>query len=291
MIVLIGNTPAVENGAAIYELLPDGSLTFLYEMQEQGGHDVHYHSDGSVVVAGTDPTGSWDFGNVYVKEQDSSFELRRTIANNVHVWGATEDSGRLVVAGGVNNEGVGSTGLHISEDLGLTWEPISNRPTATSTRFYDVTSFNGRIYASVEYNNNWQTMNLWWTSDDGDTWTMFDSFVPRPRHRHVVFKGSLYVVDNDLSTIHKIDSGHNHTVIDDFPTNLTNNYNTIAKHGDYMYVLGGSQDNQIWKYDSVDWVMHHESDTNSYMSLFNLDNDSLVAFTKGTDSTIYSINF
>lgn len=73
--------------------------------------------EGRLFVPGNNATESWDFGNLYIKE-DGEWRKLRTVPNGIHVLGVEVHQGRLYVTTGT---GRGPT-LYESDDDGETWK-------------------------------------------------------------------------------------------------------------------------------------------------------------------------
>ena len=118
----------------IWSLGPDGGFINEYTVSEEQVCTFRDY-DGKLLVPGADSTESWDYGNLYVKHNDS-WEKLRTIPNGVHVWDIAVFKGNLYV------QIMADTGLQVLEsgDMGQTWNPL------IATRFNDG-AFLGNIVA------------------------------------------------------------------------------------------------------------------------------------------------
>jgi len=84
--------------------------------------------NGKLYIAGIDAMESWDFGNLYRRENDGQWTKLRTIPRAIHTFALTGHNGRLyagLVAKGtvpwyIDSKGYGSA-IAVSEDYGVSW--------------------------------------------------------------------------------------------------------------------------------------------------------------------------
>lgn len=284
MILVLGNLPAGEDGAAIYELAEDGILTHLLNLDEQGAHDIHHHHTGEIVVVGSDPANGdgWQFGNLYVCK-NGVWSKKRTIPNGLHAWGACEHNGLLYLATS-NHAGDNTTWLgqvFWSDDFGSTW---LGHAKVNDYRVYDIYSFNGRLYAtgSPGYGHH-----LYLSDDDGATWQIVSDVVPRPRPRLIEYNNRLLVTDWSLARFLMFDSSSIVTELA-VPELITNNYNIAAVIGTDLYVLCGANSDHVHRYDGSQWHYHCELGK-PCCSLLNFEDTFLIASTMGKDAKILKV--
>lgn len=91
--------------------------------------------DGRLLIPGTDATESWDFGNLYIKE-DGTWRKKRTVPNGIHVLGILIYRDNLFVTTGTRK---GPT-LYESADAGETWirYDAEEKDGRWDRRFYEI---------------------------------------------------------------------------------------------------------------------------------------------------------
>lgn len=98
--------------------------------------------DADLYIPGTDPTESWDWGNLYQNGGDG-WEKKRTIPNGLHVFDLASYSGDLFAAIGPTR----TMPLLRSSDGGLTWTQVVTITDAGYTRFYNLYELDGTLFA------------------------------------------------------------------------------------------------------------------------------------------------
>jgi len=102
--------------------------------------------DGRLLVPGNNATESWEFGNLYIKEQNAWRKLR-TIPNGIHVLGIVIHRGRLFVTTGTEL----GPALYESEDDGETWcrYGIEEKDGRWDRRFYEIGALGDDLVLTV----------------------------------------------------------------------------------------------------------------------------------------------
>jgi hypothetical protein len=96
-------------------------ITFTKEFTvDDESVDLLCSYEGRLLAPGTDAKESWDFGNLYIKENDQWRKVR-TIPNGLHAFDAAYFNGKLYVTTGTERGAV----LYESSDWGETWERYS----------------------------------------------------------------------------------------------------------------------------------------------------------------------
>lgn len=285
MIITIGNEPADVNGAAIYNLDVDGTLTHEFTMSEQGSNDIHHHSTDEIVVVGTDPTDDWSLGNIYVK-QSGAWAKKRTLPNVIHTWGACEHNGMLYVATGAHTGDNSSWEGRVfwSDDFGDTW---LGSGLSAAYRSYDVESFNGRLWSSSsDWSNN---QSLQYSDDNGLTWNVFSGATPRYRQRFGLYKDNLLVVEYSRTELSLINTSNIVTKITT-PKIIANSYNIAVTIGDDIYILCGDNQDKIYKYDGASWSYHCDLEEKC-ISLIDYNGQFMIASTAGSEAKLLRADY
>jgi len=97
----------------------DATFTKEFTVDDESVH-ILCSFEERLLVPGTDPKESWDFGNLYIKENHQWRKLR-TIPNGIHVFDAAYFNGKLYVTTGTERGAV----LYESSDWGETWKRYS----------------------------------------------------------------------------------------------------------------------------------------------------------------------
>lgn len=112
--------------------------------------------DGRLTSPGTDPMGSWDYGNYYVLS-DGTWETIRSIPGGLHNFDIAEYEGKLFVGLGVEP---GRSPIACSEDGGATFVPVEMRKNGSAVategefiRVYDLFIHQNKLYAAFWQNN------------------------------------------------------------------------------------------------------------------------------------------
>jgi len=108
--------------------------------------------DGKLVIPGLDATGDWDYGNIYVKEQEG-WVKRRTIPHGLHVFDAVSYSGKWYASTGCYFKLGGEVifpfgGIFESEDEGKSWKLVFSTPTRDGSvfRISSIAPFHKKLY-------------------------------------------------------------------------------------------------------------------------------------------------
>ena len=286
MIITLGNQPSGQNGAAIYDVQADGTLTYEFTLSEQGNHNAPLHmTSGEIVIGGADAAfgDDWTAANIYVKDA-GVWTKKRTLPNVIHTVGACEHGGKLYVGTG-SHTGDNATWIgevFWSDDFGDTWLGSS---VVTSYRVMDIASFSGKLYTQ---DTTYYTNQVHVSSDGGVSWSEVTGIVPRPRPRMLEYGGSLLIVKQDLLGFATINDVGETSAVD---TPLIISYvafNVAVAVGSDLYVLCGSQSDRIYRYDGAAWSYH------CYLgemccSLLNFDDEFLIASTVGVDAKILKV--
>ncbi|MFV1958213.1 MAG: hypothetical protein ACC662_02245, partial [Planctomycetota bacterium] len=109
--------------------------------------------DGRLVVPGVDATESWEFGNVYVREE-GDWTKHRTIPHAIHVLDVAAYTGRWYAATGhyvepKKGEMIADGAIFSSGDRGATWRMEALTPATRTTvfRFGSLAVFREKLYA------------------------------------------------------------------------------------------------------------------------------------------------
>lgn len=229
MIFAIGNSPGNENGSLLVDVDQVGNVVPVYAPAEQGSC-VEIISDGmNVIIPGIDPTESWLLGNIYLN--DGSWSKIRTLPNVIHALGACFHNGKLFVAAGGHTGDLQTFRGYVlrSEDLGQSWSSVQ----VADYRAYSIVSFNNLLYV---VGDEFLTPTLYWSDDDGDTWTELIDFYPQKKPRMVVWNNLLVIAElfggyktiNNLGEITRYTPPPHYTVF---------TWNMLAVHDGYLYVL------------------------------------------------------
>jgi len=116
-------------------------ITFTKEFTVDGESVERFRSyAGRLLVPDIDPKESWEFGNLYIKENGGWFK-RRTIPNSIHVFDVAYFDGKLYVTTGTKQ----GAGLYESNNWGVTW----TRYIADEVAFYDERYFEMAILGDM----------------------------------------------------------------------------------------------------------------------------------------------
>lgn len=108
--------------ADIYSFVPGGKDFFLEYQAPDEMVSSFYDFAGKLVIPGNDPMGSWDLGNIYIKEK-GRWRKVRTIPNGLHCFELAWCAGDLYAV--VLTDG-GSKVLE-SKDWGTTWTALATK--------------------------------------------------------------------------------------------------------------------------------------------------------------------
>lgn len=291
MIITLGNQPSGEDNGAIYDLQEDGTLTFEFELNEQGNQNLpSYLPTGEVVIVGSDPChgDNWDFGNLYVR-QNGTWTKKRTIPLMLHGFGQTIHDGKLYVTGG-SHENTGAEGYHgrvyWSSDLGDTWDSAY----VCYYRCRDIISYNNKLWAtSWEYYT--PPFNFYKSEDNGLTWTKVEGITPYQWPRMIIYDNKLYVTNVNKTSLSVIDSSDNVSEIELPGTmqdqNNTANYLAVGDNSLFVLLEDGKK---VYKYNGSSWTLHCEL-VAECCSLINFEDKFLITSTMGETATILKIPF
>ena len=110
-----------------------------------------YRIGPDLLIPGTDPRESWDWGNLYRRQQDGRWSQYRTLPRTIHAYALAQAEGRLLAGVSISDalpESVGTerhgSAVAVSEDHGRTWQlhPLSG------WRIFDFLPVGGRLYAT-----------------------------------------------------------------------------------------------------------------------------------------------
>jgi hypothetical protein len=109
---------------------------------------------GRLVIPGPDATDSWELGNVYVRADDGTWTMHRSVPHGIHVHDVAAFGGRWWVATGsfvepVEGQGIGCGAVLSSGDEGKTWQfdLLSRADRRGFARYGWLAVFRDRLYA------------------------------------------------------------------------------------------------------------------------------------------------
>lgn len=110
--------------------------------------------DGNIVIPGTDPKDSWEFGNYYRIEENNTLKTIRNIPGGIHNYDMVKYNGLIFAGLGVE---AGNIPISVSSDDGITFQSAvmykEGTPVDTSAysyvRCYDLITFKNTLYATL----------------------------------------------------------------------------------------------------------------------------------------------
>lgn len=275
--------PAEENGALLVRW--NGSTaTAAGQLDEQGVQAMVTAQNDSLIIAGTDPTDDWTFGNVYSYNGSTLTKHRSTsgLSNVFHKWSVTkDDDGTLFSAASAHDGSQPNPCVVGTSCFGEIYKSTNNGQSWTRTsilgdyRAYGIQVANDKLYALSVDNSNLFS-DLWVSSDLGVNWTALTSESERviTRTRPVAHNGELVVVAgaSDANKLYSVDANNAITTHSlSFSIGATyseayySNHNQMISVEGYLYVI--TRDGGVKRsYDLDNWETVSES-SNTYLSI------------------------
>lgn len=165
-----GPVPIVCYDPAIGDFVKEGTV-----QDEQ--IDAYYTHRGRLYIPGHDPMQSWDWGNLYCRQDDGRWKKHRNIPDAIHLYAVAWHNGKLFGGLGTPRE-KGGAAVCISADDGKTWTIAQTG----KYRVYDFLAVAGSLYA-VETIPGGRASSSYVTKWLGGCWVYEyigpDRFVPR----------------------------------------------------------------------------------------------------------------
>lgn len=226
----IGNDPANENGSIVVHVAENGTITFEHALDEQGA-STNLATDGTnIFVPGVDPTESWDFGNLYVRDNLGAWSKKRNLTNVIHSFGSTYNAGTLYIATGghTGDESTFRAYLFQSDDAGDTW----SSDIVTFFRAYDVKVFNSKIYVTIDSNGQYLVL---YSENNGDTWNLLANAIPKRQPRMILWNNLLIFLGNN-DDLYAINTNNEFTAYT-LPYSVSPDWNIFGTDGNHLYTL------------------------------------------------------
>ncbi len=274
--------PAESDGAMLVKF--DGStVSASGVLNEQGVHAMVTADNGNLVIAGSDPTDDWTYGNVYTHNGTTLTKYRATsgLTNVFHMWDLAKTTDGTLFAATSSHDGsqpvscaLGTTcfgEIYKSTNNGQSWTKTA---TLGDYRAYAIQAYNSKLYALADSDTTFN--DLFVSSNNGVTWTRLTSTSDRTINRTspVVHNNTLVVLGGSTSKnkLISVDENNSLTTHDlsfsvgySYAETYYANYNQMVSVEGYLYVV--TSDGAIKRsYDLDHWETISES-ASTYVSI------------------------
>jgi len=289
--IALSNSPGNDNGGMLALLDTDENLAGEYVVNEQGIHDLRL-LDNDLFIVGTDPLESWEFGNLY-RRQNGTWEKIRTLPNVIHAFAALKSGANYLIATGAHtgdNETY-SGRIYLSSDLeNWTFQElgVTINENYYTYRVMDIAVHAGKIYASIMWPVN--STRLLTSSDNGQSWNMvFDEITHSPaiNARYVFHNDYLCMLNQSLFEIIVFDTNGAYNFLDLPSVNASDRFNVMVSDGNHLYVLDNLGD--VWRTgDLSTWELYSHVDNAISLGYWPSQN-CLVASDMGVNAKLWKI--